>query len=161
MNIKSSKAKAQYTRQATLAEYLLARCTQDESGCWLWSQGTDKNGYGMAIDTRWHHRTGKSRAHQLSYLAWRGPIKDGFLVCHSCDNPPCIRPDHLFTGSNLDNVKDMQIKGRSRSGSRPTVNYQIIQKMRGSVHALKIAELFHISWSRVYQIWRGEFKHAH
>lgn len=80
------------------------------TGCWLWRGGVSADGYGLfAI---------KSRANKASRVAWtltNGPIPPGLLVCHHCDNPPCVNPAHLFLGTNRDNVMDMVRKGRRAS----------------------------------------------
>lgn len=76
-------------------------------GCWLWSAGKDKDGYGQFWDGK-----RRTRAHIFSYEAHRGPVPEGALVCHTCDNPSCVRPDHLFVGTNTDNMRDMVSKGR-------------------------------------------------
>jgi hypothetical protein len=76
-------------------------------GCWLWTAGKTGVGYGTFIID------GKSvGAHRHSYALHYGPIPPGMLVCHRCDNPLCVRPDHLFLGSHLDNMRDMAAKGR-------------------------------------------------
>jgi len=54
------------------------------------------------------------RAHRVSWSISNGRIPDGMHICHRCDNPPCVRPDHLFLGTDLDNVRDMIAKGRMR-----------------------------------------------
>jgi len=81
---------------------------EPNTGCWLWSGKTFEDGYG-----RLHARSiGESRAHRASYHLYRGEIPDGMLVCHTCDTPSCINPDHLFLGAPLDNTADMMAKGR-------------------------------------------------
>lgn len=81
-----------------------------ESTCWIWDGYTDaKMGYGMfwmGVSMRLSHRV----AHEL-FVA---PIPDGMHVCHSCDVPSCVNPDHLWLGSNADNVADKIAKGRAK-----------------------------------------------
>lgn len=80
--------------------------------CWGWSGGTTNDGYGYLTLGREHsHR--KMVAHRFSYELANGPIPDGLLVLHSCDNPPCCNPDHLRLGTQSDNMFEMASKGRS------------------------------------------------
>lgn len=77
-------------------------------GCWLWTASTRKNGYGWfgGLDIS------ETFAHRCSWIYTFGAIPDGLCVLHRCDNPPCVRPDHLFLGTQYDNIKDMISKGR-------------------------------------------------
>lgn len=82
---------------------------EPNSGCWLWFGSATPAGYGkIGID-------GKTMlAHRASYIAFRGPIPRRQLVCHVCDVPACINPDHLFLGTWCDNRADAMLKGRVR-----------------------------------------------
>lgn len=65
-----------------------------------------------------HFQVGKKaeKAHRISYSIFRGKIPDGMHVLHSCDNPPCVNPDHLSLGTNKDNMRDRGLKGRTAFG---------------------------------------------
>ena len=88
-----------------------------EAGCWLWTRSVDSGGYGMI-----RVQGIQIGAHRLSYITHRGPIPAGMMVCHKCDTPLCINPDHLFLGTALDNFRDMQRKGRGKGSSRRAAN---------------------------------------
>jgi hypothetical protein len=89
-------------------EDLAARSRVTESGCWEWDGYRNELGYGICVlrRQRW-------RAHRLAWAYVHGPIPDGMVICHRCDNPPCINPDHLFLGTHRDNTADMMRKGRN------------------------------------------------
>ena len=77
--------------------------------CWEWMGFRNEWGYGQVAIS---HRS-PERAHRLSWIIHYGPIPRGLFVCHRCDNPGCVRPDHLFLGTTTDNMRDMISKGRA------------------------------------------------
>ena len=70
------------------------------------------------VDKKGYARRDKLRAHRVAYEKAYGPIPKGMYVCHTCDNPPCIEPKHLWLGTPADNSRDMRNKGRSAKGSK-------------------------------------------
>ena len=87
----------------------------DTSGeCWEWTGQRDRNGYGrFSLGRTWH------RATRALWALTRGPIPAGMCVLHRCDNPPCVRPDHLWLGSRRDNSRDMAAKRRVAAQVHP------------------------------------------
>jgi len=77
-----------------------------QNSCWIWQGARDRSGYGR------FNAFGTSKAHRVSYQIYRKAPQRNLLVCHRCDNPPCVNPDHLFMGTSKDNAQDSVRKGR-------------------------------------------------
>jgi hypothetical protein len=95
------------------------------NGCWEWLKARDKNGYG------WFHimRDGKKShmpAHRFSITVSGRSIITGQIVMHSCDNPPCVNPGHLFVGTQRDNVLDSIRKGRHRHSKKIAISFEAV-----------------------------------
>lgn len=98
-----------------LATRLWGKVTKTET-CWVWTGRTHEDGYGRL----WAN--GRDRlAHRVSWVLARGAIPGDLYVLHKCDNPPCVRPSHLFLGTQADNIADMDRKGR-RNPTRGEAN---------------------------------------
>lgn len=131
--------------------------------CWIWTAGKDKDGYGQ-----FHYRNEKDesiniRAHRFSYRLAFGELSDSKpCVCHHCDNPACIRPIHLFAGSNLDNDRDKDQKGRRPLGEDSArakfTNAQVLQIRKlyssGKMNQRELGERFGASQLTISRIVR-------
>lgn len=88
------------------------------SGCWEWKASRNGKGYGQLAAA-----IGRPMlANRAAYMAWVGELGEDDMVCHTCDNPPCINPAHLFLGTRKDNNRDMARKLRSANGERSGVH---------------------------------------
>lgn len=153
---------------------LLEQCVPIQaSGCWEWSSARFDSGYGRVwIGGAWHY------AHRISQELWNGPLTSARPhALHSCDNPPCINPEHLRAGTPQDNADDRAARGRTQSRDRegPVLSKWVTEPAprahktrkfridRDKVHALrdggltqaKIAELVGASQAQVSLILRG------
>jgi hypothetical protein len=87
-------------------EFILGNYIENTNGCWEYQGWRNRLGYG---------RCNAGSVHRLSYKKFKGEIPKDMNVLHKCDNPPCFNPDHLFLGTNADNIKDCMAKGRWNS----------------------------------------------
>jgi len=92
--------------------FIQARVEYDlNGGCWLWNRYANPKGYGRA-----NVRGRFFLAHRLSWESVNGPIPDGLFICHKCDVPACVNPDHLYAGTVIDNSRDAVLRGRQPHG---------------------------------------------
>ena len=108
--------------EAFKRRFLSKTAINSDSGCWMWTGAKDRKGYGKfsvggACNHEGKRRNSMVTASRVSYELFIGriPESDGYhgqCILHRCDTPSCVNPEHLFHGSNMDNVKDMDKKGR-------------------------------------------------
>lgn len=155
----------------SLAERIAAKVAPVPfSGCWIYTGTTDRKGYGVIRVGR--AADGRIFTHRAAYMLAKGPIPEGMLVCHTCDTPSCVNPDHLFIGTNQDNTSDMMAKGRNAHGSlrgetnpNGKLTADCVRKIRlmkaAGEQQKRIAELFGISPAQVCAIVNRKFwKHV-
>jgi len=135
-----------------LAERFWAKVDRgDESGCWLWVGARNRDGYGhISIDA-----TKRATASRVAWELHNGPIPSGMLVCHHCDMPPCVRPDHLFLGTPADNSHDRDRKGRQGASPQAKLTQAQVSELRmrrASGEKLKdLAQTFGVHWTTVWR----------
>ena len=138
------------------------------SGCWFWTAGKNPSGYGVFYLSKERQAI---KAHRVSYEIEFGRIPKGKLCCHKCDNPSCVRPSHLFLGTDADNMRDMAQKGRNRYAVRRGVKnpkakldpekVREIRRLYGTMPIVSMAEKFNVSWPTIYHAAiRKTWKHV-
>jgi DNA-binding XRE family transcriptional regulator len=122
--------------------------------CKVWTGATTSDGYG---------RIGNLLAHRKAYADAHGPIPDGMLVCHKCDNPPCYEVTHLFLGTHATNHADRNRKGRQARASRhgrTSLSEVQVQQLRKDYQAgarqVDLAATYGIAQQTVSRIVRNE-----
>lgn len=153
-------------KSSTLVDRILAKCNRIPNGCLQWS-GYSLGGYGRI---RWQGK--RLAVHRAAYELQVGPVGD-LCVCHTCDNPLCVNPDHLFLGTRADNNMDKVHKGRQAKGPAHGVHgehshfakltpdqVRQIRAMEGRWPQRVIASQFNVSQSQISNIinnrtWRN------
>lgn len=132
------------------------------TGCWLWGGANVEKGYGIITGIK-----GSQYAHRIMFAAVNGFLPDH--VCHSCDTPWCVNPDHLFPGDAAINNADMRRKGRHGRGERARAAVltdatvaEIIRMKNTDVSQYAVADRFGVTQTTISMIWSGRiWKHLH
>jgi len=111
-----------------------------KDGCWKWLGYKNKSGYGS------FYALGETLAHRFSYRFYVGDIPKGLMVCHTCDNPSCVNPKHLWVGTSSDNQQDCVNKGRARRNS-PVGSKNGLSKLT-EANIIRIRGLKEKGWSQ-------------
>lgn len=141
-------------------ERLLAKIEKHESGCWIWTgsvRGAAAHKYG-AIRYR-----GKSEgAHRATYMEFNGEIPEGMKVLHRCDNTKCVNPEHLFVGTQTDNMIDMTTKGRhpyplGETHHRAKLTNEQVRSIRNSVQSHgQLAKAYDVTKRTIINVRQGK-----
>jgi hypothetical protein len=129
--------------------------------CWEWQASLKNNGYGQfGLNGR------VMGSHRASYIMNFGEIPARLDVCHKCDNPKCVNPNHLFLGTRSDNMQDCSSKGRIARGetvsSSKLTELQVIEihSLKGSASLSNVARTYNVSTATIICIWHGKtWKH--
>ncbi len=133
-------------------------------GCWEWTGHLNRDGYGLL----WRgDQLSEMLAHRVAYAIANGPLDDSVVVRHRCDNPKCVRPDHLAAGTRADNHADMVERGRQSRGkahsdavrNAPRLTADMVSMIRSEAgrkySAPALAALFRVSAKAVLDVRRG------
>lgn len=134
-----------------LREYVTGRVQRLDSGCWRWRLSLGSHGYGQA----WDGNT-VTTAHRVAYRAFNGPIPDGRLVQHKCDNRWCVAPAHLELGDDASNALDKKRKGRAAKKLGTAQAAEIRRLVGAGRPQREIAAAFGISQPLVSSIALGK-----
>ena len=137
--------------------YLECVDRRGDDECWPWT-GRTTGGYGKFMASCSGGRSVDVLAHRFGYELASGPIPDGLLVCHRCDNPPCQNPRHLFLGTISDNNADMAAKGRAPRGERrwnarlTVAAVRDIRARSSTVAQVDLAAEYGVSRAAIYRV---------
>ncbi len=127
---------------------------KSDDECWNWKAGKIRSGHGQ-----FRVNSIKTYTHRFSYELKNGPIPEGLHICHHCDNPSCVNPNHLFLGTHQDNMKDRDMKGRnncakgSNHGESKLTEQQILE-IRNIINMTQkeIGKLYEVTQSTISYI---------
>lgn len=119
--------------------------------CWIWRWSRNQAGYGRIAENKRTHF-----AHRLSYEIYVGEIPSGLYVCHECDTPSCVNPNHLWLGTARDNAVDRDKKGRNKRKLSDDVVIDIRQKRNKGVSAKELAIMYGVRQNTISQASTGK-----
>lgn len=136
----------------------------DLDDCWIWTGYKDSDGYGEVRFDK------KFRTHRYVYMLYHNfvPLKTTDFICHTCDNPSCVNPNHLFLGDVQINTADMVHKGRQAKGEtcgNCKMTYEQLDQLFEDILFGKyksysqISKKYHISVTHISRIFEGKFRH--
>lgn len=138
----------------------LASRKEVPDGCIEWTKSRDKQGYGL-----FYSNGGVTKAHRIAYWIYYHTYPDDKCVCHSCDNPSCVNPEHLFLGTVQDNNKDRHSKGRSKNKPTSGEAHNMAKLSEQQVLSIKqilgatqkeLAETYGVSVAQISRIVNGK-----
>jgi hypothetical protein len=153
------KRRRQYTNHCKPCRFWKRVAKAGADDCWLWAGPLDKNGYGI---TGLGTTPDIQRSHRAAWTFTRGGIPKGLCVCHTCDNPLCCNPGHMWLGTNAENTRDRETKGRSSRNLKPMLGERHGMSKLTAPDVIRIRRLIdsgsvsHLQISREY----GVSKHA-
>lgn len=140
----------------TPLERLLDKIVKAENGCWIWTAAKNPAGYGVMV-----YKKNLRLATRISWMEHVGEIPEGMNVCHRCDDPACINPEHLFLGTQRENMHDMIGKGRQYHPSgEDTHNCRLswdkVRHIRSSgLPGTELARLYGVKKNTIYSVLKN------
>lgn len=142
-------------KSGSLTERFFSRFVELDNGCWQWKAHTDKDGYGYLPGDKKN-----IRAHRFSYEIHKGEIPDKMIICHHCDNPGCVNPNHLFVGTQKDNAQDALKKERNYIGEKNGRSKLTLEDVKeiilSDLNFKQLAKKFGVSNSTINSIKLGK-----
>lgn len=133
-----------------ILRWMVSLCKLTENDCWEWGGSKCKAGYGVIF-----YKGRQWRATRLMLRCVGRELADELHACHSCDNPSCVNPAHLFAGNDAANQMDKRLKGRIRTGNNLSKEiYERILSFKGKLGPTKVARQLGVSYDTVAATWK-------